>query len=290
MPLYQKILFPLDYSPPCDAILPYVCEMARRPDAELTVLHCLPLSVYAPIAGPDLGIAPARPPGPVEREAEAERLATHCETSLESLAAHRIIADGDPAHAIVECVKKYGIDLVMMPTHGAGQLRRLLLGSVAAKVLHDIGCPVWTAVHGHLLPNANANYRSIVCALASHSEEEHKVVMAAAALASDRGARLTLVRVVEPPPPSWAQFTFEHQDSLIAYAQQSLQATISECNITAGIRVAYGSIPEGIHEAALQEQADLIVVGRGHAREGMGRIWSHLYDTIRQASCPPLSV
>ena len=34
-----------------------------------------------------------------------------------------------------------------MPTHGFGPLRRFLLGSVAAKVLHDAQCPVWTSVH-----------------------------------------------------------------------------------------------------------------------------------------------
>jgi hypothetical protein len=35
----------------------------------------------------------------------------------------------------------------MMPTHGYGKFRSLLLGSVAAKVLHDAWCPVWTATH-----------------------------------------------------------------------------------------------------------------------------------------------
>ena len=39
------------------------------------------------------------------------------------------------------------IDLIMMPTHGYGRFRALLLGSVTAKVLHDADCPVWTAVH-----------------------------------------------------------------------------------------------------------------------------------------------
>jgi hypothetical protein len=40
-----------------------------------------------------------------------------------------------------------GADLIMMPTYGMGSFRRHLIGSVTAKVLHDVACPVWTAAH-----------------------------------------------------------------------------------------------------------------------------------------------
>jgi hypothetical protein len=45
---------------------------------------------------------------------------------------------GDPAHAITDFVASNKVDLVMMPTHGYGPFRQLLLGSVTAKVLHDV--------------------------------------------------------------------------------------------------------------------------------------------------------
>jgi K+-sensing histidine kinase KdpD len=48
---------------------------------------------------------------------------------------------------IAEYAESEHFDLIMMPTHGHGPFRRLLLGSVAAKVLHDATCPVWTSVH-----------------------------------------------------------------------------------------------------------------------------------------------
>ena len=34
-----------------------------------------------------------------------------------------------------------------MPTHGLGKLRRFILGSVTAKVLHDLEAPVLTGAH-----------------------------------------------------------------------------------------------------------------------------------------------
>ena len=42
---FHKILFPVDYSAPCQAVIPYVQEMACHFAAELTVCHA-----YAPMA------------------------------------------------------------------------------------------------------------------------------------------------------------------------------------------------------------------------------------------------
>jgi hypothetical protein len=42
---FRKILFPVDYSPPCQAVVPYVQEMTRHFSAELTAVHA-----YAPLA------------------------------------------------------------------------------------------------------------------------------------------------------------------------------------------------------------------------------------------------
>ena len=55
--------------------------------------------------------------------------------------------EGDASEVITKYAAEHGTDLIMMPTHGYGVFRGLLLGSVTAKVLHDAVCPVWTAVH-----------------------------------------------------------------------------------------------------------------------------------------------
>lgn len=39
-----------------------------------------------------------------------------------------------------------------------------------------------------------------------------------------------------------------------------------------------------------EEEAELLIVGRGHAMESFSRAWSHLYTIIRESSCPVLSV
>ena len=49
---------------------------------------------------------------------------------------------GDPAEKIVEVAAKLDADLIVLDTHGRTGIKRLLIGSVAEKVVRLAGCPV----------------------------------------------------------------------------------------------------------------------------------------------------
>jgi len=51
-----------------------------------------------------------------------------------------------------------------------------------------------------------------------------------------------------------------------------------------------GDVAEGIRDLALRNRADLVVIGRGAIRTGLGRLYAHSYDIIRESPCPVLSV
>jgi nucleotide-binding universal stress UspA family protein len=53
-----------------------------------------------------------------------------------------IVENGDAGNVIHKVAQHQGADLEMLPTYGLGPVRRFLLGSVTAKVLHDISTPV----------------------------------------------------------------------------------------------------------------------------------------------------
>ena len=65
-------------------------------------------------------------------------------TGLEARCA---IEEGDPGHAVSLYAGRHNTGLIMLPTHGYGPFRRMLIGSVASKILHDAECPVWTSAH-----------------------------------------------------------------------------------------------------------------------------------------------
>ena len=73
------------------------------------------------------------------------------------------VEQGEAGSVIHEFVRHQGTDLVMIPAQGHGPLRRLLLGSVTAKVLHDVSAAVWTGTASSL--TCRTVYKSIVCAV-----------------------------------------------------------------------------------------------------------------------------
>ena len=64
-------------------------------------------------------------------------------SELDGIAVTRVLLRGNPAHEIVKTARDHNVDLIAMSTRGEGVFYRFLLGSVTAKVLHEIQCPVW---------------------------------------------------------------------------------------------------------------------------------------------------
>jgi nucleotide-binding universal stress UspA family protein len=135
-----KILIPIDFSERCLGATRYAIPLAEHFDSEISLLHVLPPfgdSDDADVNGVTIGeIMTAR------RAKAQKRMDDFLNAALHHLRVKRILLDGDPSRRIVEWGLRERSDLIMMPTHGYGPFRRLLLGSVTAKVLHDTDCPV----------------------------------------------------------------------------------------------------------------------------------------------------
>jgi nucleotide-binding universal stress UspA family protein len=52
------------------------------------------------------------------------------------------VAQGDPAHTIIDISERYGCDLIAMGARGQSALRRAMMGSVSNEVLHSSAVPV----------------------------------------------------------------------------------------------------------------------------------------------------
>jgi nucleotide-binding universal stress UspA family protein len=287
----REILFPTDFSQAGAAMVPYAREMAERFDARVTVLNAFDLcpSYAMPphfVSGWDTqgGSVPYTPELQTCRQEFQRRLEQFAGNQFASVRHAARIEDGDPATVIEWIARLESSDIIIMPTTGRlGRFRRLLLGSVTTKVLHDIACPVLTSAH-QLHPDwaATPGFHSILCAVEMNPEAED-ILDAAAFLAQAYQARLCLVHMESTSSrPNALQGTAESfQQALNHYANAGVQATI---------RVLDTSVPEGIRRTAIEEKADLIVVGRGHLTKGLSRLWSSLYTIICESPCPVLSV
>lgn len=284
---FQRILFPVDYSAPCQAVIPYVQEMASHFAAELTVCHAYePLTAIAHsellVTDPNLQAK--------AQALEEDRLRQYACLAFPRQKLETMVALGEPGSVIDRLVQEQRADLVMLATHGHGPLRRLLLGSITAKVLHDIGAAVWTGVGAELAEHpVRIPYQSIVCALDDRAEAEC-VLRAAWSLASAYRAQLWIVHVV-PTPPAYPDIDIEaHTRQLTEASQSRLRELKAKLGVDAPHTVIDALLAEGIHQEVIRRKADLLITGRGHSIGTFSRLWSHLYSIIRDSPCPVLSV
>ena len=159
---FRRILVPIDYSDPCRAVMRYVADTAHHFDSELTLVHA-----YGPEALAASDLALTNPELPEQAHAaEQSRLRDFAKEIFPNRRIETIATLGEPGTVIRNLIHKQGADLIMMATHGRGPLRRLLLGSVTAKVLHDVTTPVWTDIgEAHKGDAPAVPYHTILCAI-----------------------------------------------------------------------------------------------------------------------------
>jgi nucleotide-binding universal stress UspA family protein len=284
---FRKIVFPVDYSEPCEAVAPYVQEMVARYSAELTAVHA-----YAPldaIAHRELLMTDPELPAKAHT-LEQDRLRRFVGRLFPGQEAECFAQLGEPGNVIDSLAREQRADLVMLATRGHGPVRRFLLGSVTAKVLHDVGAAVWTGA-GAGLPDhpVRIPYQSIVCAL-DESNEAEAVLRAAASIASAYRAQLWILHVV-PTPPAYPDLDLEqHTRQLDEASQFKLRELKAKLGIDAPHTVIDSLLADGIRQEVVRRKADLLITGRGSASGTFSRLWSHLYSIIRDSPCPVLSI
>jgi nucleotide-binding universal stress UspA family protein len=139
----MKILHPTDFSDCASQAEAHALRLVRALGGELMLLH---VAVETTLYGESIFAT-----GNVQAVYDAQR--KWAEETLEArlaairdtgIAAHWLIRPGLPFEEIVRTAEAAAADLIVMGTHGRSGLNRLLLGSVADRVVRLAPCPVLT--------------------------------------------------------------------------------------------------------------------------------------------------
>ncbi len=143
MPLFTRVLSPLDFSEPSEAAFRVALAFAKQEGASLRLLHVVePILVPADFAmGP---VTPAEFEQQLEVQAKQNLEAAARRAREAGLAVETEMRRGKPFDQIVACGRERGCDLIILGTHGLTGLTHILMGSTAEKVVRKAASAVLT--------------------------------------------------------------------------------------------------------------------------------------------------
>lgn len=279
----RRVLSPVDFSDFSKRAFEYAVAIARWFDAKLVLLHVAPLTTA-------LGSSEAEP---LARELrafadETDPLPPKLET---------VVVPGSPAGTILEHARQLEADLVVMGTHGRTGFERLMLGSVAEKVVLKASCAVLTVPRAVEGDREAPLFRRIVCGI-DFSDSSGRALQHTLSLAAETGGHVTLIHSVEwmaDVVPTHSIFDFKALGaSLVSEAGTRLERLVpSETREWCDVEtiVCTGKPYQEILRLAAERQADLIVLGvQGRGAVDRMLFGSTTQHVVRKALCPVLTV
>jgi nucleotide-binding universal stress UspA family protein len=135
----NRIVVPVDFLKHTDKLVEYAVYMAKKFSAVPYFFHVV--NFYPPTAMFDTPYVQVC----IEKllsDAEAKMSQLLADNSVRCPGSIGEVATGDPVDKILEFAKEKHSDLIIINTHGAKGLEKIMLGSVAERVLKGAHCPV----------------------------------------------------------------------------------------------------------------------------------------------------
>lgn len=139
--MYDRIVVPTDGSAGTRRAIDHAVRLATTHDATIHAIYVVNSARYAGFSMETAweGVDSMLREEGEEAVAEIERIADSHDVPVETT-----VLDGSPSTEIVRYADEEHCDLIVMGTHGRGGINRLLLGSVAERVVRSSAIPVLT--------------------------------------------------------------------------------------------------------------------------------------------------
>jgi nucleotide-binding universal stress UspA family protein len=283
-----KVLLPVDFSERSVGAVHCAKRLAQHFSPEIILMHVLAPMQYH-LGDTEMGGVMLGDLYRTQVESLARELDKFQAEELAGSKVRRLVLEGEPAFRIVEFAHTEKVDLILMPTHGCGLFRRFILGSNTAKVLHDAECPVWTGVHVAAAAPKPGAIRNVLCAI-DLGPQSGRALEWADWLSRSLEARLTLLHVSAAVPETPDHVDDAWRAKLRWSAEQVIGRLQAKVGSNAEVLLQAGDPAKTICTVASMIHAGVLVIARGSAAGGFGRLRTNAYSIIRQSPCPVVSV
>ena len=287
----RHLLVPFDFSDGARQTVAAAVALARPARARLTLLYVLPVTLPANI-------------GHVSVVLDNDKLLAHAREQLTTFARSAIpaeipvtiqVAEGGPYHEINATARALGTDLIVIGTRGISDVKHLLLGSTAERVVRHAPCPVltWHIRAAATTPSAPAARFQHLLVPVDFSPANDEALRHAVRFASTFGSQLTLLHVIEPPPyPEWGYAHLTRRDeALTLEARKKLDALVTDlqrqgCRVNPA-RISTGDADTHICRVTEELHPDLIIMAtHGHSALTQMFLGGTTERVVRHAACP----
>jgi len=297
----RRILCPLDFSRYSRHALEQAVAIARETGADIVALHAHAIEPVTRVVtvGAPIPLEPARLTS-ADRQAVARELEDFTRAvDADGLVVATQVVERNPVDAIVETAERWPADLIVVGTHGRTGVERLMLGSVAEKVLRKTSCPVLTVPRRVVTPKHGLTFARILCPI-DLSRASLRALDYAVSLAAAEGPGVHTLNVVELLSGASATRdaavldTPDFRAGVLRTARERLHAIIPDrlralCPIIES--VTFGKAGREILRVAHEEESDLIVLGVEHRSAADLLVFgSTTQEVMRQAACPVLTI
>ena len=147
----KKVLIALDYDPTAQKVAEVGFEMAKKMNAEITLLHVMADPLYYSSAGysPIMGFIGYMDMGPMELDSVdilkkvSQEFLDKSKLHLGDKTIKTLVKEGDYADTILDTAKELHAEIIVMGSHSRKWLENILMGSVTEKVLHHTSIPLF---------------------------------------------------------------------------------------------------------------------------------------------------
>ncbi len=282
----KRILVPTDFSERAACMAKYAVALEAQSKADLAVLHVVtghasPADVHdmLPHAWNEMRLNAAK-----------EEIKEFMNSPLPGIRATPCIRVGDAATVIVEQAHRTKADVIVMATHGFGGFRRMLFGSTVAKVLYDASCPVFTSAHIEYQPCKDERFETVLCAV-DLGPQSAAVVRWADDFVRSFGKKLVVCHVLPAiPRGQWGDCEADVTVALRRQAEEMGRVLIESTGAVAELLLESGEVVKTVSDIAKRTNASLLIIGRYHQGDLVGRLRDRAYAMICECPCPVVSV
>lgn len=296
--MFSRIVVPLDHSDTSEAALPLATDLARRRGIPLVLVHVLEMSPEFTAYVHGVTEVDAL----IELEEASQKYLNRLAADIEDVEVSTIVLRGQPAARLVQYVDDLDESLIVMSSHGRTGFRRMVLGSVTARVIQASPSPVLVVRAGDDGTDVEIpkSIRRVVVPLDGSGFAEH-ALNAVYELVTRKDIQVRLVRVPEIvayPSTMYGAASYEGVDAYMSAmrteAEEYLIQTserLKERQGDVSWEVRDGAASIAILEAAKEFDADLISMA-SHGRTGFRRflMGSVAEQVLRESHVPVMMV